>query len=196
MITSRKEDYAKILPFVKKSNGNNSSSNAGANILGLHLEGPFISPEKKGAHKIEYIQDLKGGFQNLLDVYGDNLQDVSIITLAPELDDLDCSVIKECTKNGVTISIGHSAATLKQAEAAFRSGARLITHLFNAMTVFHHRADPGIMGVLTSKKLDNHTAYYGLIADGIHTHPTALRCCSSADQFTAFLKKVHIATNL
>ena len=186
MITSRKEVYAKILPFVKKSNGNNSSSNPGANILGLHLEGPFISPEKKGAHKIEYIQDLKGGFPNLLDVYGGNLQDVSIITLAPELDDLDCSVIKECTKNGVTISIGHSAATLKQAEAAFRSGARLITHLFNAMTVFHHRADPGIMGVLTSKKLDDHTAYYGLIADGIHTHPTALRCCFSVDQFTVF----------
>ena len=69
------------------------------------------------------VQDLMGGFPHLLDVYGGNLGDVSIITLAPELD-LDCSVIKECTKNGVTISIGHSAATLKQAEAAFRSGAR------------------------------------------------------------------------
>ena len=171
LITSRKEDYSKILPFVKKSNGSKSN---GANILGLHLEGPFISPEKKGAHKIEYIRDLKGGFPDLLDVYGGNLKDVSIITLAPELD-LDCSVIKECTKSGVTISIGHSAATLKQAESAFRSGARLITHLFNAMTVFHHRADPGIMGVLTSKKLDENRAYYGLIADGIHTHPTALR---------------------
>lgn len=106
-------------------------------------------------------------------MYG-NLDNVAIITLAPELDP-DCSVIKSCAQKGIAVSLGHSAATLKQAEAAVRSGARLITHLFNAMTVFHHRSDPGIMGLITSKKLDDRPLFYGLIADGIHTHPTALR---------------------
>ena len=88
-------------------------------------------------------------------MYGENLDQVSVITLAPELDDSDHSVIQECSRRGVAVSLGHSVATLKQAEAAFRSGAKLITHLFNAMTVFHHRADPGIMGLLTSKKTDD-----------------------------------------
>ena len=77
----------------------------------------------------------------MLDIYGD-LDHVSIITIAPELNP-DNSVIEECSKRGITVSIGHSGATLKQAESAVRSGARKVTHLFNAMTVFHHRADPG-----------------------------------------------------
>ena len=79
-MTSTKENYAKTIPFIKKSRGGSH----GADVLGLHLEGPFISTEKKGAHKLEYIQNLNGGFQDIMDTYG-NLEDVSIITLAPEL---------------------------------------------------------------------------------------------------------------
>ena len=79
-MTSTKENYAKTIPFIKKSRGGSH----GADVLGLHLEGPFISTEKKGAHKLEYIQNLNGGFQDIMDTYG-NLDDVSIITLAPEL---------------------------------------------------------------------------------------------------------------
>ena len=170
LVTSPKEAYHKIIPFVKKTKGGPK----GAEILGLHLEGPFISPEKKGAHPIECIRQLPNGFKDVTEMYGD-LENVSIITLAPELDGEDNAVIKECSQRGIAISLGHSAATLKQAEAAVRAGARLITHLFNAMTVFHHRADPGIMGLMTSKRIDNKPIFYGLIADGIHTHPTALR---------------------
>ena len=102
------------------------------------------------------------------------------------ISDPSYSVIQECTKKGVVISIGHSVATLKQAESAIRSGARLITHLFNAMTVFHHRADPGIMGAITSKKLGDNPVYYGLIADGIHTHPTALRMAVRSNMKSKF----------
>lgn len=147
-----------MIPFIKKKQGGLH----GANILGLHLEGPFISPEKKGAHPIEFIRDLPGGFSDLMSMYG-CLSDVSIITIAPELDPSG-EVVKSCVENGVTVSLGHSSATLKQSEAAVRAGARLITHLFNAMTVFHHRCDPGIMGLLTSKKLDGRPIYYGLVS--------------------------------
>ena len=169
-MTSPKEVYSQIIPYVKRGKGGRH----GANILGLHLEGPFISPLKKGAHPVNCIRNLSGGFDDILNMYG-SLADVSIITMAPELDDEDCSVVRDCVRRGVCISLGHSAATLKEAENAVRSGARLITHLFNAMTVFHHRADPGIMGLLASKRLNDNPIYYGLIADGIHTHPTALR---------------------
>ena len=169
LVTSPKVAYHKMIPFIKKMKGGDQ----GAEVLGLHLEGPFISPHKKGAHPVDCIRDLRNGFQDILEMYG-SLDDVAIITLAPELDE-DCSVIKECSKRGIAVSLGHSVATLKQAEAAIRAGGRLITHLFNAMTVFHHRADPGIMGLLTSKRIDDNPVFYGLIADGIHTHPTALR---------------------
>ena len=169
LVTSPRDVYSKIIPHVKKAKGGKH----GAHILGLHLEGPFISSLKKGAHPVNCIRDLSGGFNDIKDMYG-SLEDVAIITLAPELDE-ECIVVEECVKRGIAVSLGHSAATLKQAELAVRSGAKLITHLFNAMTVFHHRADPGIMGLLASKRLGNNPIYYGLIADGIHTHPTALR---------------------
>jgi N-acetylglucosamine-6-phosphate deacetylase len=165
-----------MIPHIKRSQGGHH----GANIIGLHLEGPFISTTKKGAHPAKYIRDLSGGFNDLNNMYGGNLDDVSIITIAPELDPA-CQVVKECVNKGITVSLGHSAATLEEAEAAVRGGARLITHLFNAMTVFHHRADPGILGLLTSKRLDNNPIFYGLIADGIHTHPTALRIAVRTD---------------
>ena len=73
------------------------------------------------------------------------------------------------------MSVGHSMATLSQGENAVRAGARLITHLFNAMASFHHR-DPGLVGLLTSKMLgEGNEVFYGIIADNIHTHPAALR---------------------
>ncbi len=99
--------------------------------------------------------------------------------MAPELDP-NCEVVKACVDKGVTVALGHSSATLEQGEAAILAGANMITHLFNAMLVFHHRSDPGLVGLLTSKKLDRQI-YYGLIADGIHTHPTALRIAARAN---------------
>nr|XP_037271024.1 LOW QUALITY PROTEIN: N-acetylglucosamine-6-phosphate deacetylase-like [Rhipicephalus microplus] len=146
---------------------------------GVHLEGPFISKHKKGAHKAQLIQDLSGGFESLMHVYG-SLDSVAIVTMAPELDP-DGKVIQALVKKGVTVSIGHSEANLVQGEKAMQDGASFITHLFNAMLPFHHR-DPGLVGLLTSKKLpEEKNVFYGIIADGIHTHPAALRIAYKAN---------------
>ena len=75
--------------------------------------------------------------------------------------------------NLLFVFLGHSIANLLQGEEAVRQGARFITHLFNAMAPFHHR-DPGLIGVLTSHMIPR-PVFYGVIADGVHTHPTALR---------------------
>ncbi|CAN7997548.1 unnamed protein product [Ixodes hexagonus] len=169
IVTSTPEVYHKALSTVQKCNG---SAN-GAGILGVHLEGPFISKHKKGAHKAQLIQTLDGGMEAVARTYGP-LDSVAIVTVAPELD-VDDTVIRTLVKRGVTVSIGHSEANLVQGEKAIQQGASFITHLFNAMLPFHHR-DPGLVGLLTSKKLpEEKNIFYGIIADGIHTHPAALR---------------------
>lgn len=175
IVTSAPEVYHKALTVVKKRNG----SAQGAGVLGFHLEGPFISKHKKGAHKSQLIQDLEGGFESLMNVYG-TLDSTAIITMAPELDP-DGKVIQAIVDKGVTVSIGHSEANLVQGEKAMQDGASFITHLFNAMLPFHHR-DPGLVGLLTSKKLpEEKNVFYGIIADGIHTHPAALRIAYKAN---------------
>lgn len=169
VITSHPTLYRKILPQFKKTDGGPD----GATILGLHLEGPFINKEKKGAHLVECIADIKNGLSTLLDIYG-NLDNVAILTLAPELQGA-YEVIRPLTERGITVSLGHSMANLSEGEKAVQQGARFITHLFNAMLPFHHR-DPHLVGLLTSNKIPGgSTVFYGIISDGVHTHPAALR---------------------
>ncbi|EEC04828.1 N-acetyl-glucosamine-6-phosphate deacetylase, putative [Ixodes scapularis] len=169
IVTSTPDVYHKALSKVQKCDG---SAN-GAGILGLHLEGPFINKHKKGAHKAQLIQSLDDGLEAVARMYGP-LDNVAIVTVAPELD-VDDTVIPSLVKRGITVSIGHSEANLVQGEKAIQRGASFITHLFNAMLPFHHR-DPGLVGLLTSKKLpEEKHIFYGIIADGIHTHPAALR---------------------
>lgn len=98
---------------------------------------------------------------------------VRIVTLAPELDP-DCTVVKSLTSQGIVVSLGHSESNLSQgSRAVFEGGARLITHLFNAMLPFHHR-DPHLVGLLSERCVPPGQVYYGIIADSIHTHPSAL----------------------
>ncbi|XP_004927838.1 N-acetylglucosamine-6-phosphate deacetylase [Bombyx mori] len=166
MITSDQEIYRQILPRIKKTQGNKN----GATVLGVHLEGPFISPTKKGAHVESYIKNPHRGIDTIREVYG-SLDNVVIITLAPELP--GCfEAIKDLTNLGIKVALGHSIASLAEGEKAVECGANLITHLFNAMLPFHHR-DPGLVGLLASTMKKQ--VYYGIIADGIHTHPAALR---------------------
>lgn len=175
LVTSPPAVYHKVVPQVKVHDGGEH----GAGVLGFHLEGPFISKEKKGAHPQQFLLTFQSrGIEDLMEVYG-SLDNVAMVTLAPELAGSQ-SVVRELCKRGITVSLGHSVANLSQAEEAVHHGASFITHLFNAMLPFHHR-DPGIVGLLTSDQVPaGRTVYYGMIADGIHTNPAALRIAHRA----------------
>jgi N-acetylglucosamine-6-phosphate deacetylase len=127
LVTSPSETYHQVLPKIKRKAGGKH----GATILGVHVEGPFISIEKKGAHPENCIRELENGFDTLEAVYGD-ISDVCIITLAPEKPRVP-EVISELVRRGIVVSVGHSMADLIHGETAVKHGASLITHLFNAM---------------------------------------------------------------
>ncbi|CAH1777384.1 unnamed protein product [Owenia fusiformis] len=169
IVTSPPEIYRQILPRMKRFNGGPH----GAGNLGVHIEGPFISKEKKGAHPENFILDYENGWKDVMAMYHD-LTNVAIVTVAPEKDCTD-EVINEFIKRDIVVSVGHSMANLKAGEKAVQEGATFITHLFNAMLPFHHR-DPHLVGLLTSDKIpEGKTVFFGIISDGIHTHPAALR---------------------
>lgn len=154
--------------MIKRQAGTNKAA-----VLGLHLEGPFISHEKRGAHPIPFLRSSSiHSLNEISETYGHDLSNITIITMAPELDPHDI-VIRELSQRGITVSLGHSESDLQTGEKAVRAGANFITHLFNAMLPFHHR-DPGLVGLLTSDKIDKQI-FYGIIADGLHTHASAVR---------------------
>lgn len=136
-----------------------------ARILGAHLEGPFLSPARAGAHD---LGSLRSPNLDLLASFLVAGCAVTTVTLAPELDDAD-ELIVELVDRGVVVSLGHSDATATQAHAAFDLGAGAVTHLFNAMRPFAHR-DPGIVGAALARADVTVT----LIADGVHVAPEAL----------------------
>lgn len=141
----------------------------GAEIIGVHLDGPFITVS--GGHPPEYIINDHIDMDRVKKVYGDQLHNVSIITLAPEIPGC-LETISEFSRRGIQISLGHSRSSFDVGEEAVKNGASLISHLFNAMPTFHHR-DPNLVGLVASgskKKIS-----FGLISDGIHIHPAALR---------------------
>ena len=132
----------------------------GAAPLGLHVEGPFLNPKKKGAHNQQYLRP-----PTLEAVAGwSPASGVRLVTMAPENPGA-LEVIAALASRGVVVSTGHSMATYDEAVAGFDAGARYGTHLFNAMPPLGHR-DPGLPGALLAD--DRMTV--GFIADGVHTH--------------------------
>jgi N-acetylglucosamine-6-phosphate deacetylase len=138
-----------------------------AEILGIHLEGPFLNPQKRGAHPAEYLLPLT--IDNVKRVLGDYAHIVKVMTLAPELDTTG-EVIAYLRSLGIIVSLGHSLATASQAEQAFAQGASMVTHAFNAMPGLHHR-EPGLLGAA----LVHPGVQCGLIADGQHICPTMVQ---------------------
>lgn len=146
-----------------------------AKILGVHLEGPFLNYEKRGAHPAEHLLPLT--LANLQKVLGNYTDLVKIVTLAPELD-LSEKAIKFLTERNITVSLGHSLATELQAQRAFNLGASMVTHAFNAMPSLHHR-QPGLLGAA----IINPDVYCGVIADGNHVCPTMLKILLKAGNY-------------
>ncbi|KJE93396.1 n-acetylglucosamine-6-phosphate deacetylase [Capsaspora owczarzaki ATCC 30864] len=166
-ITSEPKTYHELLPLCTRQKG---TATTGAEILGAHVEGPFISHQKYGAHPPEFIRSIGGGMADVLETYGSaSMGNISMVTLAPELDGA-LDAIPALVERGIIVSLGHSSADIAKGEAAVAKGASMITHLFNAMVPFHHR-DPGLVGLLATRQRQVH---YGLIVDGMHTHPAAV----------------------
>jgi N-acetylglucosamine-6-phosphate deacetylase len=132
----------------------------GAAPLGVHAEGPFLNPKKKGAHNQQYLRPPDTGAVTGWSP-GTGMR---LVTIAPELPGA-LEVIKALSDRGVVVSTGHSMATFEEAVAGFDAGARYGTHLFNAMPSLGHR-DLGLPGAL----LADGRMTVGFIADGVHTH--------------------------
>ena len=152
-----------------------------AQILGVHLEGPFLHPQKRGAHPQEYLIPLN--LENVKQVLGDYGKLVKVMTLAPELDETG-EAISYLRSLGITVSLGHSQATAAEAEEAFALGASMVTHAFNAMPGLHHR-QPGLLGAA----ITHPQVRCGVIADGQHVCPTMLQILlqASGDEAGLFL---------
>jgi N-acetylglucosamine-6-phosphate deacetylase len=139
----------------------------GAQILGLHLEGPFLNPEKRGAQPTEPIRlPSLAEMQDLMQASGGCIR---LVTLAPELPGAD-ELIHYLVAEGVVVSAGHSNATYEEMLGAMRAGVSRVAHLFNGMSPFSHR-EPGLAGAA----LEQEPLYAELILDGLHLHPAAAR---------------------
>jgi N-acetylglucosamine-6-phosphate deacetylase len=135
-------------------------------ILGVHLEGPYLSPARPGAHPAEHLRNPS------IEWIGRLLEEfpglVRIVTLAPELEGAH-ALIEHLVGRGIVVAIGHTDATFDQAIRAFNLGARLATHLFNAMRPYHHR-EPGAVGAA----LSHPEVICSIIADHVHVHPAVI----------------------
>lgn len=138
----------------------------GANVLGVHLEGPFISPSMIGAQNPNFIQTPS--IDTFKDMVGEHLDSITSITIAPEVEGAK-ELIEYLSHLGIVISIGHSKATYKQALEGIKLGIGHSTHLYNAMTPLHHR-EPGIVGAIFDTDITTET-----ISDGIHISYPSLR---------------------
>ena len=145
----------------------------GAEPLGLHVEGPYISAAKHGAHSVEMLKEPSE--------WTESIDDIAIVTIAPELPGA-LDLIESLTANGVVVSIGHSGASAEIATAALDAGATLGTHLLNAMPPITAR-DPGIAGVL----LTDPRAYFNVIVDEFHLAPETMRLlwAAGSERFVA-----------
>ena len=144
-----------------------AKNSGGAELVGLHLEGPFLCKAKKGAQNEAFLHDPDPAMLHRLQQAAQGM--VKLVTLAAEQPGA-LEFIRSAQEDGITVSLGHTTADYDTACAAYEAGARQATHLFNAMPPFTHRA-PGVVGAA----FDHPQVKVELISDGVHIHPSVVR---------------------
>ncbi len=139
-------------------------------VLGIHLEGPYIAPARKGTHDANKFR-VPDADEIAMAASLDN--GVTLLTLAPERVPLDS--IRALVERGVIVAAGHTAASYEEARAGLDAGIRGFTHLYNAMSPLTGR-EPGAVGAA----LEDRDSWIGIIADGVHVHPASLRVALAA----------------
>lgn len=162
LITSSLENILKGIEATRKYMRNNPR----AGVIGMHLEGPFLNPVKRGAHLPEYVRKPTDTELEAIISHGKDV--IKLITIAPEM--FTTEQIDMLLASGITVSAGHSNATYQEAQSAFNQGVHLVTHLYNAMSAFGHR-QPGLVGAT----FDNASVYAPIIVDGVHCDYAAAR---------------------
>ena len=145
-------------------------------VLGMHLEGPFLNPLKRGAHSVDQVRKPTNSELEEIIRYGKDV--IKVMTIAPEC--FTNEQLEMLLESGIVISIGHTTITYDEAQYYFSKGIKLVTHLFNAMTQFGHR-DPGLVGAI----FENEAIYAPIILDGAH-------CSYAAAKIAYKLKKEHL----
>ena len=156
-----------LTAICKNTAAHRAKHSGGAEVVGAHLEGPFLCMAKKGAQNGDYLHDPDTAMLKRLQAAAEGC--VRLVTLAPEQPN-SIEFIKAAVEMGVTVSVGHTTADYNTARAAFEAGADHATHLFNAMPPLAHR-DPGVIGAA----FDVPHVQPELICDGIHVHGSAVR---------------------
>ncbi|HLW93647.1 MAG TPA: N-acetylglucosamine-6-phosphate deacetylase [Roseiarcus sp.] len=164
VVTDSPEILAAALAAAKQAKGNVSGA------IGIHVEGPFIDPRRKGAHPPQWIRAMN---EKDADALIAARAGAMVVTLAPSA--VSNAHIAKLAGSGVVVSLGHSDCTAEEAKSAFDAGARAATHLYNAMSQLAHRA-PGLVGAV----LADPRVICGFIADGFHVHETAARVAFKA----------------
>lgn len=165
-IEATKNAVNNVSSYMKQNDGK------GAQVLGVHLEGPFINPLAKGAHEEKYI--ILPTLKSYTDITEGSPDIIRLITMAPELEGA-FELAKYLKERNVTVSIGHTRATYAKCLEGIKNGMTHSCHLYNAMSPLNHR-EPGAVGAL----LDNDSITIELIADLVHLHPAALRLAVQA----------------
>jgi len=143
------------------------------NVLGLHLEGPYLNPKRKGIHNGAYVRPVDDDMVARILKAGGEV--VKILTLAPEM--VPPQTIQKLAAAGILVSAGHTHASFEEAASGFESGVGMVTHLFNAMTPWQGR-QPGMVGAVFSHP----DIYAGIIADGHHVHYGSIRLAHKLKQ--------------
>ena len=147
------------------------------NVLGLHVEGPFIDVAKKGAHDARFIRAMTSADVAQIASYDCGCV---MLTVAPNI--VQPQLIRELTKSGILVSLGHSDASFAQADAGLAAGASAFTHLFNAMSQMKGR-EPGMVGAA----LSDTKSFIGIIADGFHVEDAVLKIALAATSHDRFM---------